>query len=201
MTVDNEQRGRVSPLAGHTARLAELPQGVTVREVPFLTQLDVRVDPSAPEAGALARVLGVDLPTRPCTAVTGADGVRVLWLGPDEWLVVAPPDRNALEPALAEAFGSSGAVVDVSAHRTTIAISGPRTRDLLAHGCAIDLDPRISPAGTCVQTRLALANVILVVLDDATTDVRLLVRSSFARYLADWLVDAGLEYRDVPSWR
>jgi sarcosine oxidase subunit gamma len=193
--------GRTSPLESYAARLASLPAGVTVREVPFLTQLDVRVDPASPAGARVARVLGVDLPTAPCTAVRGADGVEVLWLGPDEWLVVAPPDQPGLEPALADALGGAGAVVDVSAHRTTLAVTGPRTRDLLAHGCAIDLDPRVSPNGTCVQTLLALAGVVLVVRDDTATDVRLLVRSSFARYLADWLLDACQEYRDDPSWQ
>ncbi|MFC8502145.1 sarcosine oxidase subunit gamma [Pedococcus sp. NPDC057267] len=197
--------GRTSPLQGYAGRLAELPQGVTVREVPFLTQLDVRVDPAGPEAAEAARVLGVALPTTANTAVSGADGVEVLWLGPDEWLVVAPPDQAALEPALREALGSAGVVVDVSAHRTTIAVSGPLTRDVLARGCSLDLDPRVSPAGTCVQTLLALTGVVLVVRDDVTRDgggeVRLLVRSSFARYLADWLLDACREYEDDSSWQ
>ena len=198
--------GRTSPLDGCAARLAELPQGVSIKEVPFLTQLVVRVDPAAPEAAEAARVLGVALPTTANTAVRGADGVEVLWLGPDEWLVVAPPDQAALEPALREALGSAGAVVDVSAHRTTIAVSGPLTRDVLARGCSLDLDPRVSPAGTCVQTLLALAGVILVVREtdqagDGAPEVQLLVRSSFARYLADWLVDACREYEGDSSWQ
>ena len=204
------QTRRTSPLEGYAARLAELPQGVTIKEVPFLTQLDVRVDPAAPEAAQAARVLGVALPTTANTAVSGADGVEVLWLGPDEWLVVAPPDQTALEPALRDVLGSAGAVVDVSAHRTTIAVSGTLTRDVLARGCSLDLDPRVSPAGTCVQTLLALAGVILVVREtsrgtaparDEAIEVHLLVRSSFARYLADWLVDACREYEGDSSWQ
>ena len=204
-TGQSKLTGRTSPLEGYAGRLAELPQGVTIREIPFLTQLDVRVDPAAPEAAEAARVLGVALPTTANTAVSGADGVEVLWLGPDEWLVVAPPEQAALEPALREALGAAGAVVDVSAHRTTIALSGPLTRDVLARGCSLDLDPRVSPAGTCVQTLLALAGVILVVRDDLTQEgageVRLLVRSSFARYLADWLLDACREYEGDSSWQ
>ncbi|MFF2109181.1 sarcosine oxidase subunit gamma, partial [Rhodococcus koreensis] len=31
-------------------------------------------------------------------------------------------------------------------------------------------------------------------LDDTGTDYRILVRASFARYLADWLIDAAEEY-------
>ena len=216
MTVDIVNKstlsGRTSPLAGYAGRLAELPQGVTIRELPFLTQLDVRVDPTAPEADEVARVLGAALPTTANTAVRGADGVEVLWLGPDEWLVVAPPDQAALEPALREALGSAGAVVDVSAHRTTVAVTGPLAREVLARGCSLDLDPRVSPAGTCVQTLLALTGVVLVVRggaggedadagEDTGVEVHLLVRSSFARYLADWLIDACHEYEGDSSWQ
>ncbi len=201
MTVEIVKGMRISPLGGYAAQLASLPAGIQVREVPFLTQLDLRVDSATPEAAAAARVLGRDLPTEPCTAVETVEGLHVLWLGPDEWLVVAPPDQAQLEAALAEAVGPAGAVVDVSAHRTTVSVSGRRARDLLAHGCAIDLDPRVSPKGTCVQTLLALAGVTIVVRDDQGTDFTLLVRSSFARYLAEWIIDACVEYRDDPSWR
>ena len=36
---------------------------------------------------------------------------------------------------------------------------------------------------------------MLIALDDNGTDYRILVRSSFARYLAAWLVDAAGEFR------
>jgi sarcosine oxidase subunit gamma len=35
---------------------------------------------------------------------------------------------------------------------------------------------------------------VLIPLADNGTDYRILVRSSFARYLAEWLVDAAGEY-------
>ena len=41
---------------------------------------------------------------------------------------------------------------------------------------------------------LALANVVLIPLSDNGTDYRILVRSSFARYLAEWLIDAAGEF-------
>ena len=83
-----------------------------------------------------------------------------------------------------------GTVTDVSAQRTTIVLSGPRARDLLARGCAIDLDPSVAPPGTCVSTLLAQTGVLILVERD---DVLLLVRSSFASYLARWLEDAALD--------
>jgi sarcosine oxidase subunit gamma len=176
---------RISPLAGFADRLAGVTGAVALAEIPFLTQLDLRLDPFPAE-------LGFTLPVTPCTSSRSGD-VDVLWLGPDEWLVVGPP--GAAERLIAQLRSAIGAghasVVDVSAQRTTLALSGPRVRELLAHGCAIDLHPRSFPVGRCVQTELAHAPVVLLRRD---SDFRVLVRASYAAHLADWLLDAEVEY-------
>ena len=176
----------------------ELP--ARVRELPFLAQLDLRAD--AGDATLMARLteaLGARPPTEPNTAIASDDGARhVLWLGPDEWLVLGEPGTGPdLEHAIRGAIGDArGAVVDVSANRTTLSLSGPRARDLLAFGCSIDLDERRFKPGMCAQTLLARANVIIVPVGPAVEPAfRVLVRPSFAAYLAAWLTDAavGLE--------
>jgi sarcosine oxidase, subunit gamma len=173
----------------------ELP--ARVRELPFLAQIDLRADPSdAALMSRLAAVLGARPPTEPNTAVVADDGSRhVLWLGPDEWLVIGEPGSGpALERALRDAIGEGrGAVVDVSANRTTLSVSGPRARDLLAFGCSLDLDERRFKPGHCAQTMLARANVIIVPVGPAAEPAfRVLVRPSFAAYLATWLTDAAV---------
>jgi sarcosine oxidase subunit gamma len=191
-----ETPARRSPLADFAAAFAQLPAGLRAVELPFLTQLSLRLDPDGPAATEVARALGCPLPAA-CTA-TSAGQVEVLWLGPDEFLVLAPAGTQGelgerLRAAIGEEFGS---VIDVSAQRTTVELSGPLTREVLARGCAIDLDPRVSPAGTCVQTLLAQTGVILLVRDHSPARVQVLVRSSFAPYLASWLADACAEYRE-----
>ncbi|MEO6020105.1 MAG: sarcosine oxidase subunit gamma family protein [Knoellia sp.] len=201
MTVETQVRSeRRSPLASAQNQFEALPAGVRIRELPLLVQLDLRLDPRGPAAEAVAQVLGVAVPEEACTAVTSGE-VSVLWLGPDEWLVVAPAHRTDLLDALDEAVSGHGAVVDVSAQRTTLSLSGPKARDLLAHGCSADLHPRVATRGTCIQTLLALAGVVIVVRDDTASDFWILVRSSFARYLADWIIDACTEYQQDPAWR
>jgi len=182
-----EMAERRSPLQARTAHLAALRGPVALVERPFRVQVNVRCVPGSAAADLVCTVVGAALPTTPCTAATG-DGVQALWLGPDEWLVVG--GDAGLVAQLAAAVGSEGSAVDVSAQRTVIEVSGTGARDVLAQGCAIDLDPRASPPGTCVQTVLALAGVILLVGDAA---FELYVRSSFAGYLADWLLDACTE--------
>ena len=188
-----------SPLEGWNAAFARLPGSVRITETPFLTQLNLRVDPGGPSVAAVGKALGGELPAEPCTAsrsgVPRIGDVEVLWLGPDEWLVLAEPGRQReLQDLLRTAIGDSrGAVVDVSAQRTALSLSGPSAREVLARGCAIDLDPRVAPAGTCVQTLLARAGVTIVVRDERASEFLLLVRASFAQYLAAWLVDACTE--------
>jgi sarcosine oxidase subunit gamma len=179
-----------SPLEG-------VPLPARVRELPFLAQLDLRADAS--DAGLMARLttaIGARPPTEPNTAVVSDDGSRhVLWLGPDEWLIVAEPDTGpALEAAVRRVIGDGrGAVVDVSANRTTLSVSGPRARELLAFGCSIDLDERRFKPGICVQTLLARANVVIVPVGPAVEPAfRVFVRPSFAAYLAAWLTDAAV---------
>lgn len=190
------RRGPLDDLDGWAAALEQLPAGIQVRELRFRTQLSLRLDPHGPSAAPVAEVLGVELPLTPCTFAVG-EQMEVLWLGPDEWLVVAPPESAArLGESLRTASGDGfKSVTDVSAQRTTLSVSGPLTREVLARGCSIDLHPLVNPAGTCVQTLLAQAGVILQIRDSTATDVRLLVRASFAPYVASWLVDACTEYR------
>jgi sarcosine oxidase, subunit gamma len=166
------------PLDAWAGRFAALPPGIRITAEPFVAMVDVRLDP----AGAPA----LGLPTTPSTWLARGDG-RAIWLGPDEWLVTSPSRQP---PELPDA----DVVVDVSGQRTTLRLAGEHVRAVLATGCALDLHPRAFPRGSAAQTLLGTAAVVLLALDDTGTEYEILVRSSFARYLADWLLDAAAEF-------
>jgi sarcosine oxidase subunit gamma len=190
---------RRSPLSAAAGRLAAATRAsggaLRLAELPFLAQIDLRLDPKGPAAEAAGLALGAPLPLEPCTAVRSGD-LAVLWLGPDQWLVVGPPGtQEDLEARLRKAAGEAHtSVTDVSAQRTTLLVSGPRARDLLAHGCSLDLHPRVFGTGRCAQTTVARTQVVLVAREEVRAGFWLLVRPSFAGYLADWLLDAAAEY-------
>ncbi|TRW85480.1 sarcosine oxidase subunit gamma [Mycolicibacterium sp. 018/SC-01/001] len=187
---------RRSPLHSHRSRLAALPPSASVAEEPFFSMVDLWVDPAGPGAGAAANVLGVDaLPVAPSTVVDGPDA-SVIWLGPQEWLAIsATRDGEELEAALRAAVATYGvAAVDVSAQRTSLRLRGANARAVLAKGCSLDLHPRVFGPGDAAQTMLGHAGVVLMPMSDDGTDYRVIVRSSFARYLADWLIDAAGEF-------
>ncbi|MFJ3509352.1 sarcosine oxidase subunit gamma [Streptomyces luteogriseus] len=185
---------RRSPLAHLEKRMREAAvtgaRGVTLRELPFLTMVALRVDPASGTAGRIETALGAPLPRR-CGDTAASGGRTVLWLGPDEWLVLAPSEETA---ALRDALGPDpGSVVDVSANRTTLELSGPSARRVLEKGCPLDLHHRVFGPGRAVSTTVGPVAVLLWQVDDAPT-YRLLPRSSFADYLARWLVDAMSEF-------
>jgi sarcosine oxidase, subunit gamma len=187
---------RRSPLQGHQSRFADLPASATVDDEPFVAMVDLWVDPTGPGGRAVADVLGVAaLPTTASTAVSGADGTAI-WLGPEEWLFTSQSrDGEEIEAALREAMSEhGGAAVDVSAQRTTLRLHGAHARDVIAKGCSLDLHPTVFGPGAAAATVLGQAGVVLMPLSDNGTDYRIIVRSSFARYLADWLIDAAEEF-------
>jgi sarcosine oxidase subunit gamma len=177
--------------------LTELTGGlVTVEE--FQAGVSLRVPPG-PGAAVVAGILGADLPVRNNTWAVTERG-RAVWLGPDEWLVTAPATSPRagleLETALRSAVTPhGGAAVDVSAQRVGLRLTGPHARAVLAKGCSIDVHPRSFGRGAAAQTTLGQAGIVLLSLGSTGEAFALLVRSSFAGYLADWLVDATLEFR------
>jgi sarcosine oxidase subunit gamma len=186
---------RRSPLQPWAARFANLPASARVEEEPFATMVDLWIDATGPAGAAAAEVLGVALPGTPNTAVTGPD-TTVIWFGPQEWLVTSTRrDGETLEAQLRDAVGAhGGAAVDVSAQRTTLRLRGAQARAVLAKGCSLDLHPAVFGPGAAAQTMLGQAAVVLMPLSGDGTDYRILVRSSFARYLAEWLIDAAEEF-------
>ena len=158
---------------------------VELRDVGPLRQVGLRLRAPFP-----AYLAGVPLPLAP-NRVAIAGLLRVLWLGPDEWLAVNEGDAPDLLPRLERAVaGRRAAVADLSSSRSAIEITGSAAHRLLAAGCGLDLHPRAFGAGQCAQTLLARVPVILDQLD-AAPRYRVLVRRSTARWLTDWLIDAA----------
>ncbi|ADI04679.1 sarcosine oxidase, gamma subunit [Streptomyces bingchenggensis BCW-1] len=174
-------------------------RGVTLAEWPFITMVNLRVDPASEAADRIEKALGAPLP-RQCGHIAASGPRTVVWLGPDEWLVLSQAEGTAVAAELRNALaGAPGSIVDVSANRTTLELSGPAARQVLEKGCPLDLHPRAFGPGQAVSTTVGPVAVLLWQVDDAPT-YRLFPRSSFADYLARWLIDAMSEYRgpEVP---
>ena len=170
------------------ARLAPLGSGtVAVSPIQPRTRFVFRGDATAAEA--CGRAFGPAPSQEACRA--NEDGGRAaLWLGPDEWLLLAAEsDGPTLFAAIEAALGETAhALVEVSHRQVGFDVSGAAAADLLNSGCPLDLSLPAFPVGMCTRTVLAKADVTLWRRGPAR--FRLEVNRSFARYLSEYLREA-----------
>jgi sarcosine oxidase subunit gamma len=138
---------------------------------------------------AAAEALGVALPATACRA--GVSGERAaLWLGPDEWLLIAPQTQSGLAQRIERTLaGLPHSLVDVSHRQVALLLEGPEAATLLASGCALDLEVAAFPVRMCTRTMLAKAEVLLW--RTARDSFRLEVWRSFAPYVTQFLGEAA----------
>ena len=184
-----------SPLVQVDLSHLEKGSGVQIVELPFLGHINLR---GRSDNGGFMKqakkVLGVGLPGDPNTWLQSGD-LKIYWLGPDEWLIVAPEGRQQeleqqLRTALSKMFSS---VTDVSSGQTMLRISGTKARAVLQKGCSLDLHGRVFKPGDCAQTLLAKAGMMISCVDESPT-YELVIRRSFSDYVGLWLLDATAEF-------
>jgi sarcosine oxidase subunit gamma len=193
-----DQLPRLSPLSGLTCDSA-LPgrsdAGLVLEELAFFTHINLRG--RANDAAFLAetqRHLGVPLPLRPNT-ISNAGELTAFWLGPDEWLITISPSSAKISIAVLRngLRGRRCSLTDISDSQTILHLHGSRVLDVLRKGCSLDLRAPAFRAGFCAQTMIAKTGALIGCIDPPSS-LYLIVRRSFAEYLALWLKDAATEY-------
>jgi sarcosine oxidase subunit gamma len=141
-------------------------------------------------AAAVPKAMGVALPLVPCT-FTAAGQTKVLWLSPDEWMIVAPRvDRDRLLAALNQSLaGIRSQVVDNSGGYAEVLLTGTSATDVLTHATVYDV--RALEAGRVVGTTFGKASVFLRREGEGYV---LLFRRSFADYIWRTLERAASPY-------
>ena len=162
---------------------------VDVRLRTDLGHVNVRGEADDPNfLAAIKAVIGIPLPLTPNTYQVGDGDLRVLWLGPSEWLLMAPSHRidgmvSELRTGLHDAFA---AINDLSGGMVTLEVSGPESTDLLSKGCTLDFHPLSFTAGQCAQSGFAKANVLIAKLSNEPR-YSISVRRTFADYVLTWM--------------
>ena len=162
-------------------------QGETLRLLPPATRFILQCGKDARDRAGSA--FGLPMPEAACRAES-ASGRAILWLGPDERLLLAPDGAvDSVAAALGAALaGHPHSLVDVSHRQAALRIAGPRASELLASGCPLDLDPDAFPVGMCTRTVLARAEVVLWRL--SAEEYHLETGRSFSGYVLEWLREA-----------
>ena len=151
-------------------------------DTPCGAQFVFRGAPAMAQQAGVA--FGLPLPTVACRAEKSATRAA-LWLGPDEWLLLA----DTIDPAFAGAFQDQPAsLVDVSDRTLFFKLAGPQAARTLNCGCPLDLDMSAFPVGMCTRTVLEKAEIILW--RTGVEEFQIGVWRSFAAYVRA-LLEAG----------
>ncbi|MEQ8249328.1 MAG: sarcosine oxidase subunit gamma family protein [Alphaproteobacteria bacterium] len=180
---------RRGPLEGYESVFAGLAaNALNVRAMPVAAQINLRGSANDVGAAVAAVFDGTDLAPR-TNAVTHNGSVWTYGLGPDEWLLAdfsgLTEGAHALAARLA---GKPASVVDVSSNRIVLEIGGSNAPALFSSLWSLDLADLVPDR--CAQTMLAKAQVLVHPVGDGPM-YRVFVRTSFARYLADVIVDSA----------
>jgi sarcosine oxidase subunit gamma len=150
---------------------------VAVTMLPNATRFIVRGDSSGFSG------YGVTLPREACRAATNGT-VSALWLGPDEWLIIAPDGERLTIPM--------ASVVEVSDRQVAIGVSGPKAAEAINAFNALDLHLDSFPVGMCTRTLFGKAEIVLWRTAPETFHIE--VWRSFAPFVLGCLAEATREY-------
>lgn len=168
--------------------------GVTISELTDLALASVMVRKGkTPELVALVRErFAIDLPMTPRR--TGHGPIHFIWAGPGRWLAAARNQPHVtFESDLCVALKGLASVTSQSDGRSIIRIGGPKTREVLAKGVPLDLDPSVFAPNDTAMTVVAHINVHLWYCDSSPI-YDFAVFRSFARSFCEWLLDASAEF-------
>lgn len=175
---------------GHYGQSGEAGLVVQERAGLQIVSLAARRGQDAALAAAVQTSWGLELPTTPRRVGDGR--LAFLWSGRAQWLAIAE-GLGDLESSLRDRLGSLASLTDQSDGRVVLRLSGPRTRETLAKGLAIDLHPRAFTPGDTALTLAGHIGVHFWQLDDTPT-YGIAVARGYASSLLGWLIPAGEEF-------
>ena len=170
-----------------SALKGRVSEGVTtVTDTGLRGMITVRFDPADTAASAaLSRVIGAALPER--RRVERAGDVTVVWMSPDELLIIVGYDEaDAMLARISEALsGTVHLATNVSDARAVLSVEGPAAREAVAKGAPVDLSPGTFGIGEVRRSRLGqVAVAFWMTGDDA---IELVCFRSVAGFVFDWL--------------
>ncbi|MDE0699405.1 MAG: hypothetical protein OXH61_01630 [Acidimicrobiaceae bacterium] len=168
--------------------LAAAPLGApALTDESSLTKVSVR-------AQVGASPLGVDF-----TRATRRDGVLIVGIRPDEWLLLG--NANEVETLLATTeFDASVSRIDITHSRLCLRLTGVRSASALEKVCSLDFDDMMFPDGATGSASVAKVSSDLI-RDDVNDEPSylLLADRSFGQYLYDAIHDATAEFANISS--
>ena len=163
---------------------------IKIKELPFVKKINLRLDPNNKDCiSSCSEILSTMLPTKANTYSVNAINEKVIWLGPDEWLIVSDDD-DAFLKLLNKIGDLEASLTDVSENRTIIRIRGRYVYVLLSKFLVLDLEKNLSTDSSCAQTLFVKVPVLLVRNHlKGTPEIDMFTNRSHANYIYNLIVD------------
>ena len=162
---------------------------IDIKEFPFVKKINLRLDPNDKDCvSSFSKILGTMLPTKTNT-YSKNEKIKVIWLGPDEWLIVSNDD-DAYIKLQNKIRNLEASVTDVSENRTIIRIRGTKTYVLLSKFLVLDMEKNLSTNLSCAQTLFVKVPVLLVRNHyDGIPEIDIFTNRSHANYIYNLILD------------
>ena len=122
--------------------------------------------------------------------VNSNDQTRILWMGPENWLVIS---SNNLLNELNEKFSTTEfAVTDISHSRSIIELQGSDVLEVIKKGSPFDIESL--KKNNCTNTVYNGITITIDNIEDSTNQIRIISLRSFGESLYHSVTDACLEY-------
>lgn len=122
------------------------------------------------------------------------DRMVIVGCAPGQWFALSDGvGRSSAVARLSDALAGIGSVIDHSAGKIVVRVTGPRARDVLAKGCPIDLDARAFGPGSAASTEIAHIGCVIWQVDDQPT-FDLAFNRSVAKSFWSWLAASAAAY-------
>jgi sarcosine oxidase subunit gamma len=159
-------------------------RGVTIEGAAPVARFVLRGGREA--AQAAGSVLHMDMALAACRSVQREE-VAALWLGPDEWLLLAPleEEKNLADMLRAALASLPHSLVDVGHREAGFLVRGRAAAVAINAGCPLDLRLSAFPVGACTRTLLGKAEIVLWRREAELFQIE--TARSFATYVRDFL--------------
>jgi heterotetrameric sarcosine oxidase gamma subunit len=196
--MDDTGTARRSALSGavragdHGARDFRGPGVVITERHPIsMVQIEARASEAPAMLDAAAEALGLR-PSEAFNTSVGDGRPRILWTGPNRWLVVEPESRD-LDALLQNALvPGNAAVVDLGHGRASLRLSGRSVRQVLMKGGPLDWHPSVFTPDMCAQTALFHVSALIDCREQDVFDVY--VARGFSVSFLESFEQASAEY-------
>ena len=164
---------------------------IEIQELPFVKKINLRIDPNDKSSvSSFSKILRTTLPINANTYSKNTINEKVIWLGPDEWLIVSDND-NAFLKLQNKIKDIEASLTDVSENRTIIRILGNKVFVLLSKFLVLDLEKNLPTQSSCAQTLFVKVPILLVRNNSDTHkhEIDIFTNRSHANYVYNLLVD------------